>query len=32
MKLKTYRTVPHSKLEMTQPTPLDFLSGAVANL
>lgn len=32
MTLETCRTVAHSKLEMTQPAPLDFLSGAVASV
>lgn len=32
MTLETCRTVPHSKLETTQPSPLDFLSGAVASV
>lgn len=30
MQLESCRTVPHSKLEMTQPRALDFLSWAVA--
>lgn len=32
MKLKTCKAGSHSKLKVTQPASLDFLSGAVANL